>query len=867
MKVLTGSQIRETWIKFFEAKGHKFLPGVNLIPQGDKSLLWVNAGVTGLKKYFDGSEIPPCRRIVNVQKSIRTNDIDNVGYTARHHTFFEMLGNFSIGDYFRKEVIAWAFEILTSKEGFDIPKEKLYMTYNPSDKESWQYWQDNGVSPDHLIPLEGNYWQIGEGPCGPNTEVFFDRGEKWDPEHIGDRLLREDMENDRYIEIWGIVFSQYDAVNGVPREKYKELPSKNIDTGAGLERIACVLQGTDTNFETDLFMPIIKETEKIAKIPYEKPYLMSYRVIADHARTLTFSLSDGAFFSNEGRGYVLRRIIRRAMRYAQKIGINDPFMYKLVDVVVENYKNFYPELVTKAEAVKKTIYGEEVKFIKTLSSGEAMLRDMLKGKSTLTGEEVFKLYDTYGFPSELTKEICAENNVSADMDGFVKCMEEQKERARNARGDIDSFHKQSKDLLNFKDKSEFLYNNYVTEAKVIGLFKDGVKVDEIDDEGDIAFDSTNFYAEMGGQVSDTGVVESKDFNAEVTSVSKAPVGQHLHRVHVNYGSIKVGDTLTLKVDLVKRNLTERNHSATHLLHSALCEVLNDHVDQKGSFVNDEYLRFDFSANSKLTKDQLEQIETIVNNKILESIENNTLVLPIEEAKKVGAEMEFSEKYGETVRVVCFGEYSKEFCGGTHVKNTAQIGLFSIVAEEAIAAGVRRITATTSLNAYKFLTEKAKVLSAVEENLGGVPQKDVLPRINSIKEELSGVKSEVSKLKDQMSAANAKNIENEFEDINGISFLYKRIPGSARNDLLTIGDNLKSKKSDAVIILSGGEEGAIPLIGFVQGNALSKVKAGDLIKAIASKANGSGGGRPEMASGQVKDSNGIESAIAEIKAKL
>jgi len=867
MKSMTGSEIRQTWIKFFESKGHKWLPGVNLIPAGDKSLLWVNAGVTGLKKYFDGSEVPPCRRIVNVQKSIRTNDIENVGHTARHHTFFEMLGNFSIGDYFRKEAIAWAFEILTSPKWFGMPIDKLYMTYNPSDKEAWQYWQDNGVKTDHLIPLEGNYWQIGEGPCGPNTEVFFDRGEKWDPRHLGVKLLADDIENDRYIEIWGIVFSQFNAVNGVKREDYKELPSKNIDTGAGLERLTCILQGTPTNFETDLFMPIIEAAEKIAKAPYEEPNLMSYRVIADHARTLTFALSDGAYFSNEGRGYVLRRIIRRAMRYAQKIGINEPFMYKLVPVVADKYRDFYPELEDKVDSVSKIIKGEEEKFMKTLSSGEGMLRDLLKGKHRLSGDEVFRLYDTYGFPSELTKEISLEAGVEVDMLGFAKLMDEQKERARNARGEIESFHKQSKDLLAFKEPSVFVYEDIDLKAKVVGLFKDGVSVPGLDEEGEVVFDKTTFYAESGGQVSDGGEIENKGCKAAVVGVSKAPAGQHLHEVHIEFGTIKLGDVFTLKIDHLKRKLTMRNHSATHLLHAALSHVLGRHVDQKGSFVNEDYFRFDFSSMEKLSPDQIDEVEGIVNKEIAEALPERTEVLPLEEAKKLGAEMEFAEKYGSFVRVVSFGDVSKEFCGGTHCANTQDIGIFVIESEEAIASGVRRIQGRSSLGAYRFLKNQGNLVSSLRSELGGVSEKDILPRIGSLENELLESKKELESLKGKISAASAKALESQFVKVGSVNYLAKKVDGADRNGLLSLGDNLKGKFADHVIVLAGGEEGAIPLIVFVGGAGLAKIKAGDIVKRLALAMGGSGGGRPEMASGQGKSFSQFEATISSIKESL
>ncbi len=851
MKALTGQQIRETWIKFFESKGHKWLPGVSLIPQGDKSLLWVNAGVTGLKKYFDGSEIPPCRRIVNVQKSIRTNDIENVGHTARHHTFFEMLGNFSIGDYFRKEVIAWAVEILTDPvKGFGMPLDKLYMTYNPSDKDSLQYWQDNGVSKDHLIALEGNYWQIGEGPCGPNTEVFFDRGEKWDPKHLGVKLLQDDIENDRYIELWGIVFSQFNAVNGVPREKYKELPSKNIDTGAGLERIACILQNTPTNFETDLFTPIIHYVEGLSKMKYEEPNLMAFRVIADHARCLTFALSDGASFSNEGRGYVLRRIIRRAMRYGQKLGLKGAFMYRLVQVVADSYKCFYPELEGHVEEVSKLIYGEEEKFLKTLSTGEDLLREMLSGKKQLTGEEVFKLYDTYGFPSDLTKEIALESGVSCDMDGFSKCMEEQRERARNARGEIESFHKQSKDLMSCKLDSVFTYDKDSTESKVLALFEDGVAVKSIVDEGEAIFDVTPCYAEMGGQVSDSGSIVNKDVDARISEVGKAPNGQHLHFVKVNKGELKVGDVVTVSVDLKKRRLIERNHSATHLMHSALMNVLGEHVKQMGSYVDENYLRFDFMSNRKLSEQEIASINDEVNEKIVESIPEVTEILPIEEAKNRGAEMEFSEKYGKVVRVVEFGEYSREFCGGTHVKNSADIGLFIIESEDAVASGVRRITARTSLGAYQYLSKRVNNLNKAESLLGA-SDVDVISHISSLQSNNQSLNKELSETKQKLASLDAKSLSGSGEKIDGHEVFITYKEGASREDLLQISDSLKSNRQDYVIVLLGGKEGARPLVCFVGGESLQKVSAGNIVKLLAKELGGGGGGKNEMATGQLK----------------
>lgn len=867
MKPLSGQEIRERWISFFESKGHKYLPGVPLIPSSeDKSLLWVNAGVTGLKKYFDGSEIPPSRRIVNVQKSLRTNDIENVGHTARHHTFFEMLGNFSIGDYFRNEVIPWAYELLTNeKTGFGIDKDKLYITYEPHDTATYSLWVKCGMKEDHLVPMKSNFWEIGKGPGGPDTEMFFDRGEKYDPSGMGSKLIADDIDNDRYIEIWNIVFSQYNCDPSIPRSEYKELPSKNIDTGSGLERIACILQGAETNFETDLFSPIIKKIEELSGKKYEGDNLMPFRVIADHSRCLTFALSDGASFSNEGRGYVLRRIIRRAMRYGRKLGIEGEFMYKIVGEVVDKYKDFYPYLLSKQEVVSKSIKSEESKFLRTLSSGESLLLSLLKDKKELSGEEIFKLYDTYGFPSDLTYEIAEEYGVKCDKEGFEKAMEEQRERARSSREEIDSFHKQSKDLLDFKSKSEFLYDKDETSSKAIGLFIDGERVQQIEDEGDVIFSSTPFYAEMGGQVSDTGKLSSSSCLFEVSDVRKAPNGQHLHHVKSKYGAIKEGDTLDLSIDKERRRLIERNHSATHLLHSALSNILSRHVEQKGSYVDSDYLRFDYNADKKLGEEEIKRIQDEVNHCIEMGIEEKTLLLPIEEAKKLGAEMEFADKYGEEVRVVTFGDYSKEFCGGTHVANSSDIGLFIIVSDEAIASGVRRIEAYTSLGAISYLEKKAALLSEVLR-FYDIDESSLLSRIKKESEEKKALNKENASLKAKIASLEVKEMASS-PLVDGIRFLALVKEGASKDDLLALSDTIKSKEKDYFIILLGGQEGARPIIVALGGSALRKAKAGDTVKTLAARLGGGGGGRVEMASGQVKTRVGFEAMAEEIKNNL
>lgn len=864
MKNLTANEIRTIWLNFWKERGHYVEPSASLIPHNDPTLLWINAGVAALKKYFDGSEIPANKRITNVQKSLRTNDIENVGMTARHHTFFEMLGNFSIGDYFRNEVIPWAFDLLTNEKYFGIDPMKLYITYHPDDEATKNLWIRCGMQEDHMIPLEDNFWCIGEGPCGPDTEIFFDRGEKYDPDHLGIRLLKEDIENDRYIEIWNIVFSQYNAQEGVARKDYKELPHKNIDTGGGLERFACIMQGAETNFETDLFLPIIKETEKLTKVPY-KENQMAYRVIADHIRTCTFALSDGASFSNEGRGYVLRRILRRAMRYGRKLGIYEPFLYRLVDVVTDIMKDFYPYLLEHKERVKKTIYSEEVRFLKTLASGEQLLRKMMEDTSTLTGEEAFKLYDTYGFPIELTVEIASENGVKVDMDGFHDEMKKQKERARAARGDLQSMNRQSADLMSFTLPSEFDYESTNMEARIIGLFKDGKRVDVIEEEGDVIFDHTCFYSESGGQAPDKGTIMNGETEAEVLDVQKAPNHQFLHHVHLLYGTLHEGDILSLAIDTKKRYLTRKNHSSAHLLQSALRKVLGDHVHQEGSYVDDEIMRFDFSHSSKITDTELKEIEALVNGWINDAIEQKTLLLPIEEAKKTGATALFDEKYGDVVRVVTFGDVSKEFCGGTHVHNTAEIGCFAIEFEESIASGVRRIQARTGLKAYELLKKREALLADIQAMMKAGSYLEIQDRLKTLLHEKEVLTLENRRLKEKEANFEAKQLENRFVMYNGVHLLAAYLNDTDRDGLMKRMDQLKTVYDDDVIVLIGGKDGNLPIVSHVSALAQKEgIRAGDLVKAVSAILGGSGGGRPEMASGGGKDASKIDEALAKVK---
>ena len=756
---MTSDEIRDTWLNFFSSKGHYIEPSASLVPNNDPTLLWINAGVAALKKYFDGSERPKHRRITNAQKCIRTNDIENVGHTSRHHTFFEMLGNFSIGDYFREEVIPWACELLLNEKYFGFPKEKLYVSYFPDDVETKNLWIKNGMLESHLIPLESNFWEIGEGPCGPDTEIYFDRGEKYDPEHLGEEMLRKDMDNDRYIEMWNIVFSQFNSKPGTPRSQYKELPSKNIDTGAGLERFVCVLQDADTNFDTDLFMPYINYVQDRTEKKYEGENKLAYRVIADHIRSVTFALADGAVFSNDGRGYVLRRLVRRASRYASSLGLNTGILSELVEVVASNMSHFYPYLLNEKDRVKKMVLSEEVKFAKTLKLGESKLNEFLeKSGDVLSGEDAFKLSDTYGFPFELTKEIAEEKGKKVDEEGYKEALKNQKERARQARGERESFASQSKDLLDFVEKSEFTYDPVVLKSKVIGLFKDGVKVDSLDSEGEVVFEKTNFYAESGGQVSDIGFIKNDTSELKVNSVTKAPNKQFLHHVDVLFGEVKVGDEFTLTPDFERRDVIRRNHSSAHLLQAALQKCVSKDVHQAGSFVSDEVMRFDFTFERKLTSEEIDKVEKMVNDEIAKKIVCTTEVMDIEDAKKTGAMALFSEKYDEKVRVVSFGDFSKEFCAGTHVSNTSDILLFKIVSEEAISSGVRRITAYTGQKAYDYIKEKEEMLMDIAKLVNVKSDKEIVSKLNSLNNEKANLLNTIKVLEGKVVSSSIKALK-------------------------------------------------------------------------------------------------------------
>lgn len=865
MKYMTGSEIRSMYLNFFKSKGHMIEPGAGLVPVNDPTLLWINSGVAALKKYFDGREIPNNPRITNAQKSIRTNDIENVGKTARHHTFFEMLGNFSIGDYFREEAVTWGWELLTSPEWFGFDKELLYITVYPNDQETYDLWIKLGVSPDHIVKLEYNFWEIGEGPCGPNTEIFFDRGTKYDPENIGIRLLEEDIENDRYIEIWNIVFSQFNSKEGLDRSEYPLLPNKNIDTGMGLERMACVIQGVETNFDTDLFMPIIRKTEEIAGVAYTPETNVAFKVIADHVRTVTFAVADGALLSNEGRGYVLRRLLRRAVRYGKNLGIDRAFMYELVPVVADIMKDYYPYVCDKIELVQKVIKSEEERFRQTLADGEKILTELMAktANKIISGKDAFMLYDTYGFPYELTLEYAEESGFTVDKDGFEAEMEAQRERARNAREDVASMQSQNEALINFKTASTFVgYTELSTKGQVILLLKNGEVVETLTGEGQVILDVTPFYAESGGQVADTGVMTTSDARMEVLDVIKAPNGQHLHTVKVE-GTLALNDEVEAQVNMNNRLALTKNHTATHLLHQALKDVVGEHANQAGSLVSAERLRFDFTNMQALTAAELQQIETIVNEKIWASLTVEVSEQSIEEAKAMGAMALFSEKYGNTVRVVKAGDYSIELCGGCHVSNTSEIGLFKIVSESGIGAGTRRIEAVTGQGAFEYMNTFIERFTQVAESLKTKPAL-LEERVEGVLEELKEAHRENESLKSKLSHLKMKEIVNNTREVAGLTVLTANLVDVDMNHLRQMVDEFKQQLNSAVIVLASAVDGKVAIsCGVTSDYVKQGAHAGKIVKEVATICGGGGGGRPDMAQAGAKDASKIELALQSV----
>ncbi|HFI0176712.1 TPA: alanine--tRNA ligase [Streptococcus suis] len=872
MKNLSSAQIRQMWLDFWKSKGHSVEPSANLVPVNDPTLLWINSGVATLKKYFDGSVIPDNPRITNAQKSIRTNDIENVGKTARHHTMFEMLGNFSIGDYFRDEAIEWGFELLTSPEWFAFPKDKLYMTYYPDDVDSYNRWIALGVEPSHLIPLEDNFWEIGAGPSGPDTEIFFDRGTDFDPENIGIRLLEEDIENDRYIEIWNIVLSQFNADPAVPRSEYKELPNKNIDTGAGLERLAAIFQGAKTNFETDLFLPIIREVEKISGKTYDQDGdNMSFKVIADHIRALSFAIGDGALPGNEGRGYVLRRLLRRASMHGQRLGITEPFLYKLVETVGTIMESYYPEVLEKRAFIEKIVKREEETFARTIDAGSGHLDQLLAqlkaaGKDTLEGQDIFKLYDTYGFPVELTEELAEDAGYKIDHEGFKAAMKEQQDRARAAVVKGGSMGMQNETLAAITEESTFVYGQTALEASLSVIVADNARTEAVSEgRALLVFDQTPFYAEMGGQVADHGFVKNAagDIVATVIDVQKAPNGQPLHTVELS-ASISVGQTYTLEIETKRRKGVEKNHTATHLLHAALHNIIGEHATQAGSLNEKDFLRFDFTHFEAVTAEELRRIEEEVNEQIWNAIPVVTVETDIDTAKEMGAMALFGEKYGKEVRVVTIGDYSVELCGGTHVGNTAEIGIFKILKEEGIGSGTRRIIAVTGREAFLAYRDQEDALKEVAATIKSPQIKEVPNKVESLAQQVRDLQKENAALKEKAAAAAAGDVFKDVKDANGIRYIASQVQVSDAGALRTFADNWKQKDySDVLVLVAAiGDK-----VNVLVASKSSDVHAGNLIKVLAPIVAGRGGGKPDMAMAGGSDASAIQTLLNSVADNL
>ena len=872
MHQLSSAQIRQMWLDFWKSKGHAVEPSANLVPVNDPTLLWINSGVATLKKYFDGSVIPDNPRITNAQKSIRTNDIENVGKTARHHTMFEMLGNFSIGDYFRDEAIEWGFELLTSPEWFGFPKEKLYMTYYPDDKDSYNRWISLGVEPSHLIPMEDNFWEIGAGPSGPDTEIFFDRGTEFDPENIGVRLLEEDIENDRYIEIWNIVLSQFNADPAVPRSEYKELPNKNIDTGAGLERLAAIFQGAKTNFETDLFLPIIREVEKLSGKTYDPDGdNMSFKVIADHIRALSFAIGDGALPGNEGRGYVLRRLLRRASMHGRRLGISGPFLYKLVEIVGHIMESYYPEVLEKRDFIEKIVKREEETFARTIDAGSGHLDQLLAqlkeaGKDTLEGKDIFKLYDTYGFPVELTEELAEDAGYKIDHEGFKAAMKEQQDRARAAVVKGGSMGMQNETLAGITESSTFVYGQTKLDATLSVIIAENERTEAVSEgQALLVFNQTPFYAEMGGQVADHGVVKNAtgDIVATVLDVQKAPNGQPLHKVEL-HASISLGQVYTLELDTKRRNGVEKNHTATHLLHAALHNIIGEHATQAGSLNEQDFLRFDFTHFEAVTAEELRRIEEEVNEQIWNAIPVVTVETDIDTAKEMGAMALFGEKYGKEVRVVTIGDYSIELCGGTHVSNTSEIGIFKIIKEEGIGSGTRRIIAVTGREAFFAYRDQEDALKEVAVTIKSPQIKEVPNKVASLQEQVRELQKENASLKEKAAAAAAGDVFKDVKEANGVRFIASQVQVSDAGALRTFADNWKQKDYSDVLVLvaSIGDK-----VNVLVASKSSNVHAGNLIKVLAPIVAGRGGGKPDMAMAGGSDASAIQTLLNSVAENL
>ncbi len=863
MKWTSLNDLREKYLSFFESKGHLRLPSFPLVPQGDKSLLLINSGMAPMKKFFTGEVVPPRTRVTTCQKCIRTPDLESVGKTARHGTYFEMLGNFSFGDYFKNEAIPWAWEFLT--EWLEIPAELLYPSIYEEDNEAFEIWNKKmGVPAEKIIPLgkADNFWEHGSGPCGPCSEIYFDRGEKYG---CGSPDCKPGCECDRFMEIWNNVFSQF---NNDGKGNYTELAQKNIDTGMGLERLACVMQGVDNLFEVDTVRKILDTVCEISGKKYgeDKANDISIRIITDHIRSSTFMICDGVNPSNEGRGYVLRRILRRAARNAKLLGINHTFLSDLCDVVIELNVGAYPELAEKRDYIKTIIKNEEERFNATIDAGLAILNDLIakakaENKTVLDGADVFKLYDTYGFPIDLTREIAEEKGLEIDEETYKAEMLAQRERARNARKDIGGWSESSKTLLSSLAKTEFVgYESTSASAKVLAIIDGDSALDEINEgECSVILDTTPFYGEGGGQVGDSGVISTENATLTVLDTKKTD-GVYIHICHVENGTVKVGETVTASVDECRRNAIRRNHSAAHLLQGALRKVLGNHVEQAGSYVDEKECRFDFSHFAAMTADEIAKVEALVNEAILYGCEVVTKVTDAETAKKEGAMALFGEKYGDKVRMVKMGEFSTELCGGTHVSNTAKVGLFKIVSESSVAAGVRRVTATTGLGVLALLKDSEALAQNTAKELKSA-------NVNDNPARAAALQSEIKTLKKELDAANAKLSQNALASlasapllVGGCDLIVAQIEGNAQA-ARSLCDEIKAKNDKAVAVIAAVEGGKVQFAACAGKDAVALgAHAGKLVGAVAAVTGGKGGGRPDSAMAGGADVSKVSEAL-------
>ena len=866
MEWMSLNTLREKYLSFYESKEHLRLDSFSLVPNNDKSLLLINSGMAPMKKYFTGEITPPKKSVTTCQKCIRTPDIESVGKTARHGTFFEMLGNFSFGDYFKHEATAWAREFCTKV--LEMPIDKLWITIYQDDDEAFDIWtKEVGVSPDRIVRMgkEDNFWEHGTGPCGPCSELHYDRGEKYG---CGKPDCAIGCECDRYVEFWNLVFTQFDSDgNG----NYTPLDHPNIDTGMGLERLACISQGVDNIFEVDTIQNIMKHLSKICGITYktDEKSDVSMRVITDHIRSTSFMIADGVMPSNEGRGYVLRRLLRRAARHGRLLGIERPFLVELIDTVVGESGNAYPELKAKMSHIKMVVGKEEENFLKTIDQGLSRLNDFIaSGEKVLSGEEAFKLNDTYGFPLDLTCDILEEKGISVDVDGFKKLMQEQKERARNARKDSDTNAWKGDDaLLEGIEPTKFVgYSELTAPATVTAIIVDGELASSANagQNATIILDTTPFYAECGGQVGDKGTLRSGDFVFEVASVGKNGNGIFLHNGKISSGTITIGDTAFADVDSITRSATCRNHTSAHLLQAALRKILGDHVEQAGQLVNDYEVRFDFTHFAALTSDELEQVENEVNRVILSGTPVETKEMPIEQAKAMGAMALFGEKYGDTVRVVSVKDFSTELCGGTHVTNTSTIGLFKIVSESSVAAGVRRITAITGAGVLKVLDEYKALVTKTAAEFKLVNPMDIATKAAQLNAELKEKDRQIAILESKLAATKVSEMMVSAVNVGDVRVIAKLLKQTDVSVARTLCDTIKSEFEDTVLVFATTNNEKLTFVSACGKEAIKNgCHAGNIVREVAKITGGNGGGKPDSAMAGGKDASKIDEALASV----